>query len=169
MEEAAPRRPWFWLFAIAGAIAGFLYVAVYDVRRVHGDGPSLANEELLILARHGALERGAEVRCEDQGQAVVGQVFGLPGELAIASAAGVRVPKRAQDRLGAPLERLSVSQPNGEKRAVATASEDDLEETRIAADPGHLLISGDGAPRAVRAAKCLPVLKRIKVASLLPR
>lgn len=162
MEEA-PRRPLMWLLAIALAVAAFLYVAVYDVTRVNHSGPSLSGEEFLILARHGALERGATVSCDDRGQVVTGQVVGLPGELAVANAGGVHVAKRAQDRLGAPLERLSVSRP------LATTEEPSVQ---IAADPGHLLISsqdGSSTPRPVRASSCLPVAGRVKVASLLGR
>lgn len=164
MDET-PRRPLVWLFAIAMAIAAFLYVAVYDVTRVHRRGPSLSGEELLILARHGAIERGAMVSCEDHGETVTGSVVALPGELAVASAGGVHVANRAQSRFGTPLERLSVVRP-------ITLGDEGPSNVQVAADPGEILVSqptglGSPAPRPVRAAKCMPVVRRVKISSIL--
>ena len=154
--EDAPRRPLVWLFAIAAAVAGFLYVAVYDVSRVHRKGPSLSGEELLILARHGSIERGGTVSCEDKGETVTGSVVALPGELAVASAGGIHVDRKAQNPFGGNLERLSAVTPN----------------VQVAADPGEILVAQqDGlsgpAPRPMRAASCLPVVRRVRIARLL--
>lgn len=163
--EDAPRRPLVWLFAIAAAIAAFLYVAVYDVARVNRRGPSLSGEELLILARHGAIERGATVSCEDRGEMVTGSVVALAGELAIASAGGIRVASKAQSRFGTPLERLAAVRP-------LSVQEEGPANVQVAADPGEILVSLpnglDGpAPRPMRAAKCMPVVRRIKIATIL--
>lgn len=165
MEEI-PRRPLVWLVAIAAAIAAFLYVAVYDVARVHRRGPSLSGEELLILARHGAIERGVTVSCEDRGEIITGSVVALPGELAVASAGGIHVAGKAQSRFGAPLERLAAVKP-------LSVEEGGAPNVQVAADPGEILVSQAGAvndspaPRPVRAAKCMPVVRRVRISSLL--
>lgn len=167
MEEA-PRRPFVWLVAIVMAIAGFLYVAVYDVSRVHRSGPSLSGEELLILARHGSIERGSTVSCEDKGENITGSVVALPGELAVASAGGIRVERKAQNGFGAPLERLAAVVPREGLSAASGPAN-----VQVAADPGEILVAQQGggidgpAPRPVRVAKCLPVVRRVKVSSLL--
>lgn len=157
-----------WLVAIVMAIAGFLYVAVYDVARVHRHGPSLSGEELLILARHGSIERGATVSCEDKGETITGSVVALPGELAVASAGGIRVERKAQNGFGAPLERLAAVIPIDPSEPGRAPSN-----VQVVADPGEILVAQQGgavdgpAPRPMRVAKCLPVVRRVKVASLL--
>ena len=156
MEEA-PRRPVLWLVVIGCALGAFLYVAVYDVARVHARGPSLAGEELVVLARHGRITRGGVVRCDDHGEAVIGSVVALPGELALASAAGVRVPRKAESRFGAPLERRAAVAP--------TAGGESEAERAVVGEPGEILVAvaDSSTPRALRAAKCLPVVRRVRL------
>lgn len=169
--EDTPRRPLVWLVAIAAAIAAFLYVAVYDVARVHRRGPSLHGEELLFLARHGAIERGVMVSCDDHGEVVTGSVVALPGELAVASAGGIHVAGKAQSRYGVPLERLAMLEPlSAEARPGEEGGEPNVQ---VAANPGEILVSQAGAvndspaPRRVRAARCMPVVRRVRISSLL--